>query len=119
VILQAKSAKSRSQDVKIAAMRPESAARERCIGFSSLAELIEDEDRIEIIAAVPGFDAAHLAVDVLADAIVIEGDRDAGRKLLCRLHLPCAVQARNAAARLEHGRLTVTAPKQGPAGIAP
>jgi HSP20 family molecular chaperone IbpA len=100
-------------------MQPESAARERCAGFSSLAELIEDDDRIEIIAAVPGFDAAHLAVDVLPDAIVIEGDRNAGPKQLCRLHLPCAVQARTAAARLDQGRLTVTAPKQAPAHIVP
>jgi HSP20 family molecular chaperone IbpA len=95
-------------------MRAGSAARERCADFSSLAELIEDDDRIEIIAAVPGFDAAHLAVDVLPDAIVIEGDRNAGRELLCRLDLPCAVQARKTAARLDHGRLTVTAPKQVP-----
>ncbi len=100
-------------------MRPDSAARERCAGFSSLAELIEDDDRIEIIAAVPGFDAAHLAVDVLPDAIIIEGDRNAGRKLLCCLHLPCAVQARNAAARLDRERLTITAPKQAPARLVP
>jgi HSP20 family molecular chaperone IbpA len=76
--------------------------------------MIEDDDRIEIVAAVPGFDAAHLAVDVLPDAIVIEGNRNAGRELLCRLDLPCAVQARKAAARLDHGRLTVTALKQVP-----
>jgi hypothetical protein len=54
----------------------------------------------------------------LQDAIVIEGLRDAHRNPLCRLRLPCAVQARKSAARLDRERLTISAPKQDPATTA-
>jgi HSP20 family molecular chaperone IbpA len=108
-----KSKAAASENVRIAGKPPECAARGRSAVFQPLAELIENDDGFEIIAAVPGCRASHLAVDVLPDAIVIEGDRDVGQKLLCRLHLPCGVQTRKTAAYLDHGRLTITAPKQG------
>ena len=120
VICRANSNEPASQGVRIVVKRhqPKFAAHKPCASLSQLAEMIESDDGIENIAAVPGFDAAHLSVDVLPDAIAIEGARDAGPKIfLGCLHLPFAVQVRKIVARLEDGRLIINAPRQRPAAL--
>jgi HSP20 family molecular chaperone IbpA len=101
---------ARPQKVRVARLQSRAEAAGERFGHA-LAEMIDEEDRIEILAAVPDFDASHLVVDVLPGEIDVEGDAETKRTLLSRFALPCAVNPRATTARLNRGRLIVKAPK--------
>jgi len=105
-------AKSKAKRVRTNLIRPGSSPRVPQAGFPPLAEMIDEDNRVEILAAVPGFEASNLGVDVLPRSIDIETNAGAEPGLLCHFELPCAVKTRKTTARLNHGRLTVVAPKQ-------
>jgi len=70
---------------------------------------MEDNDRdIRIIAAVPPADASKLTVDVLPDAIVMEGE---GSKRCSVFRLPCRIDPARVRAEFSHGDLMIVAPK--------
>jgi HSP20 family molecular chaperone IbpA len=99
---------------------------EREVVCRPLSELAETNDEIRIRAAVPGFAARSLAVDVLPDSITIEGrvnyaehageerihfSEFGGKTLMRQIELPVRIDPNDVTATLEDGVLRVAAKK--------
>jgi HSP20 family molecular chaperone IbpA len=80
--------------------------------LSPLAGIEDNGNEMRIIAAVPDVDAGHLTVDVLPGLIVVEGIASTNpveRYSVFHLHAP--IQPAAVRAELNHGDLTIVAPK--------
>jgi HSP20 family molecular chaperone IbpA len=85
---------------------------ERDVLFFPRCILAETEDQIRITASVPGFGARTLQVDVLPDAITIEGKVEGSeRRLLRQLALPARVDPDDVQATIDGGVLRIAARK--------
>ena len=98
---------------------------ERSLIFAPPAELADKEDEFTIRIAVPGFDASQIHVNVLPNAIILDGEAAQSgqpeetvqspdfsyRKLLLRVDLPAEVRTNTAKAIFEDGVLKITVKK--------
>jgi len=99
---------------------------ERSLIFAPPAELADKEDEFTIRIAAPGFDASQMRVNVLPNAIILDGEAAAKdrqpeetvlppdvsyRKLLLRVDLPAEVRTNTAKAIFEDGILKITVKK--------
>ena len=90
---------------------------ERSLIFAPPAELADKEDEFTIRIAVPGFDASQIRVNVLPNAIILDGEappkdgQPEERKLLLRVDLPAEVRTNTAKAIFEDGILKITVKK--------
>ena len=96
---------------------------ERQVLFCPPAELIETRNEVHIIAAVPGFEARALQVDVFPESITIEGKRQATAKsgekrLLRQFALPARICPDDVEATLDDEVLRIIVKKEA-AAVSP
>jgi HSP20 family molecular chaperone IbpA len=104
---------------------------ERQVLFCPPAELIETRNEVHIIAAVPGFEARALQVDVFPESITIEGKRPATepapgahfselgeKRLLRQFALPARICPDDVEATLDDGVLRIIVKKEA-AAVSP
>ncbi|HYA17111.1 MAG TPA: DUF2934 domain-containing protein [Bryobacteraceae bacterium] len=77
-----------------------------------LAGITEDDNDIRITAYVPRKEPFTVALDVLPDEIVVEGERHGEVRRFTRLRLPARIDPTQVTARLEGNELDVIARKQ-------
>lgn len=96
---------------------------ERQVPFCPPAELIETRNEVHILAAVPGFEARALQVDVFPESITIEGKRPATaelgeKRLLRQCALPARICPDDVEATLDDGVLRIIVKKEA-AAVSP
>ncbi len=93
--------------------------KERVAGFTPAVDVVEDDQKFELYADLPGVAQADLDIQVDKDVLTIKGERKLDRKgervagaFSRAFTLPKHVDVEKIAASLKDGVLTVTLPKR-------
>ncbi|HEX8952431.1 MAG TPA: Hsp20/alpha crystallin family protein, partial [Polyangia bacterium] len=94
-------------------------ARERVAGFTPAVDVVEDDQKFELYADLPGVAQADLDIQVDKDVLTIKGERKLAKRgervagaFSRAFTLPKHVDAEKIAASLKDGVLTLTLPKR-------
>jgi HSP20 family protein len=92
---------------------------ERVNGFTPAVDVVEDDQKFELYADLPGVSQADLDIQVEKDVLTIKGERKVGKKgervsgaFSRAFSLPKHVDVEKIAASLKDGVLTLTLPKR-------
>ena len=92
---------------------------ERVVGFTPAVDVVEDTDKIELHADLPGVKQEQLEIQVEKDVLTLRGERTLPRKgerlsgaFSRSFTLPKTVDVEKIAATLRDGVLTLTLPKR-------